>query len=60
MKKKDIIIAPLCEAALILVAGLAAWFTHKPLFFASLGPTAFEMIETPVRRKRVKFPKMKL
>lgn len=49
MRRRDLIIALLCEAALILVAGLAAWFVHQPLFFASLGPTAFELIETPGR-----------
>ncbi len=49
MRRRDLIIAPLCEAALILVAGLAAWFVHRTLFFASLGPTAFELIETPGR-----------
>ncbi|MGI4756773.1 MAG: HPP family protein [Janthinobacterium lividum] len=49
MKKRELVVAPLCEAALILVAGVTAWLTHKPLFFASLGPTAFEMIESPER-----------
>jgi CBS domain-containing membrane protein len=49
VRRRDLIIAPLCEAALILVAGLAAWAVHQPLFFASLGPTAFELIETPGR-----------
>ena len=49
MRKRDLLIAPLCEAALILFAGLVAWCAHKPLFFASLGPTAFELIETPNR-----------
>jgi len=49
VRRRDLIIAPLCEAVLILVAGLAAWFVHRPLFFASLGPTAFELIETPGR-----------
>ncbi len=46
-RRKDVLIAPLCEAALILVAGLTAWALHKPLFFASLGPTAYELTETP-------------
>ncbi len=50
MKRRDLIVAPLCEAGLILVAALAAWFVHQPLFFASLGPTAYEMIETPGRK----------
>ncbi len=42
--------APLCEGALILLAALAALGTHQPLLFASLGPTAFELIEAPERR----------
>jgi hypothetical protein len=46
----EIVIAPLCEAALIAAAGMAAWVTKQPLVFTSLGPTAFEMIETPHRK----------
>lgn len=46
----DLIIAPLCEAGLLLLAGAAAMLVHKPLFFASLGPTAYELAETPERR----------
>ncbi|WP_419806337.1 HPP family protein [Terriglobus sp.] len=46
----DIIIAPMCEAALLLLAGIAAMLLHKPLFFASLGPTAYELAETPERQ----------
>jgi ABC-type Fe3+-siderophore transport system permease subunit len=34
---------------LILVVSLAAWLSRQPLIFASLGPTAFEQIETPKR-----------
>ncbi len=29
---------------------MAAWKTHQPLLFASLGPTAFELIEAPKRQ----------
>lgn len=50
MLGRALIIAPVCEATLILLAGLAAWITHKPLLFASLGPTAFELIEAPKRQ----------
>jgi hypothetical protein len=50
MLKNDLLIAPACEAALLFVAALAAWVTHKPLIFASLGPTAYELVETPERR----------
>jgi len=37
------------EAALIAMVSLCGWLTHQPLVFASLGPTAFEMVETPQR-----------
>lgn len=48
-KQLDAVIAPLCEGGLLLVAGFAALATHQPLFFASLGPTAYELVETPER-----------
>lgn len=48
--KTDLLQAPLCEAALILIVGAAGWIAHQPMIFASLGPTAFEMVETPERR----------
>ena len=47
---RSLLLAPLCEGALILLAALAAWGAHQPLLFASLGPTAFELIEAPKRR----------
>lgn len=49
LRWRDLLLAPVCEAALVLVAALAGWLVHKPLIFASLGPTAFEQIETPRR-----------
>ena len=49
-RKKDLLIVPLCEAALIAIVGVAAWIAHAPLLFASLGPTAYEMVETPERQ----------
>jgi hypothetical protein len=49
MSRKEFIIAPLCEGALILAVSAAGWFTRSPLVFTSLGPTAFELIETPNR-----------
>ncbi|MGA9584249.1 MAG: HPP family protein, partial [Terracidiphilus sp.] len=49
MSRKDLVIAPMCEAALILVISAVGWRTGSPLVFASLGPTAFEIIETPKR-----------
>jgi hypothetical protein len=47
---KDLLIAPLGEGGLILLVSLAAWLSHKPLIFASLGPTAYELIEQPHRK----------
>lgn len=49
-QKRDLIIAPVCEGALILVVSVAAWLTQQPLVFTSLGPTAYEMIEQPHRK----------
>ena len=50
MLKRDLAIAPVGEALLILVVGAVGWAAHQPLVFASLGPTAYELIETPHRR----------
>ncbi|HEY6445809.1 MAG TPA: HPP family protein [Acidobacteriaceae bacterium] len=50
MKKRELVIAPAGEALLILLAGTAGWAVHQPMIFASLGPTAYELIETPHRR----------
>lgn len=50
MPKKDLLLAPAGEAFLILIAGIVGWVAHQPLVFASLGPTAYELIETPERR----------
>jgi CBS-domain-containing membrane protein len=49
MSKRDLFLAPTLEAALVMVVALAGWASHQPMIFASLGPTAFEMIETPKR-----------
>jgi CBS-domain-containing membrane protein len=49
-QRKDLVLAPLLEAALLVVLGLAGCASHQPLIFASLGPTAYELIETPERR----------
>ena len=46
---EDLFLAPLLEAALLLVIGVAGWASHQPLIFASLGPTAYELIETADR-----------
>ncbi|HEY1768113.1 MAG TPA: HPP family protein [Terracidiphilus sp.] len=50
MERKDLALAPVLEAALIFVVALAGWLVHKPLLFASLGPTAYEQVETPKRK----------
>ena len=49
MLRRDLIIAPVCEGGLILVVSIVAWISHNPLVFASLGPTAYELVETPER-----------
>lgn len=49
MLRKDLLIAPALEGLLILIVALVGWIAHQPWVFASLGPTAFEMIETPKR-----------
>src|SRR5207302_753855 len=49
-RRSELIIASLCEAVLIFIAGIAAWVTRQPMIFTSLGPNAFEMVETPHRK----------
>lgn len=49
MSKRELLVAPLGEAALILVVSIVGWVSHQPLVFASLGPTAYELIEMPKR-----------
>ena len=49
-KTADLAIAPAGEAFLIFIAAIVGWASHQPLVFASLGPTAYELIETPQRR----------
>lgn len=48
--RRDLLIAPLSEAFLLAAAALAGFAAHQPLIFASLGPTAYEIVETPHRR----------
>ncbi len=47
--KRDTLIASLLEAGLLGLAALLGYLLHQPLIFASLGPTAYEVIETPDR-----------
>ncbi len=49
-KPKDLVIAPLGEGGLILFAAAVGFFAHAPLVFASLGPTAYEMLERPTSK----------
>ncbi len=43
----DMLWATLGEGSLILVSALIAWASRQPLIFASLGPTAYELVEQP-------------
>lgn len=43
--KKHHLLAVVGEGGLILVVGAAGWAAHMPLIFASLGPTAYELME---------------
>lgn len=49
VKRWEWLVAPICEAALIFAVGVVAWASRSPMLFASLGPTAFELVETPDR-----------
>lgn len=46
-RKKDFLIAPLGEGVLILLLAILGWATRWPFVFASLGPTAYEIVEQP-------------
>jgi CBS domain-containing membrane protein len=47
-KGKNVLYASLGEGALILVMGAIALVVRRPLIFASLGPTAYELVEKPL------------
>ena len=47
IQRQDIVVAPLGEGALIPLLAAMGWAAHQPFLFASLGPTAYEMIEQP-------------
>jgi CBS domain-containing membrane protein len=47
---KDLLVVPFTEGRLVLVISAVAWATQQPLVFASLGPTAYELIEQPDRQ----------
>lgn len=46
-KRTDILWATLGEGGLVLVIAALAWAVNQPLIFASLGPTAYELVEQP-------------
>lgn len=47
--KRDTLIASLLEVGMLGLAAMLGYLLHQPLIFASLGPTAYEVIETPNR-----------
>lgn len=47
-KIKNLLYASFGEGALILVIGAIALAVRRPLIFASLGPTAYELVEKPL------------
>ncbi|MES2221584.1 MAG: HPP family protein [Acidobacteriota bacterium] len=49
MARKDLFLAPVLEAVLILIVAVVGWVTRTPFVFASLGPTAYEIVETSKR-----------
>ena len=51
-RRADLLWATLGEGGLILVLGAIGWATKQPLIFASLGPTAYELVEQPQAEKR--------
>lgn len=46
-RTRHLIACTLGEGALILLLGAIGWASHRPLIFASLGPTAYELLENP-------------
>ena len=50
MRKKELLWGSLGEAGLILAVATIGWLVQQPLIFASLGPTAYELIEQPQLR----------
>lgn len=48
--KNDLVWGTLGEGGLILAVAAIGWITKQPLIFASLGPTAYELVEQPQLR----------
>ncbi len=47
MISKKLVLCTIGEGSLILLAGGVGFAAHVPLLFASLGPTAYELVEEP-------------
>src|SRR6516225_11146367 len=45
--RADLVWATLGEGGLVLALATIGWATNQPLVFASLGPTAYELVEQP-------------
>jgi HPP family len=48
--RADLLWATMGEGGLVLVLAVIGWATRQPLIFASLGPTAYELVEQPQLR----------
>jgi hypothetical protein len=48
--RADLVWVTLGEGGLVLALSAIGWATNQPLIFASLGPTAYEMVELPQTR----------
>jgi hypothetical protein len=49
-QRADLFWATLGEGGLVLAIAAIGWAIHQPLIFASLGPTAYEVVEQPQLR----------
>lgn len=49
-QRADLLWATLGEGGLVLAVAAIGWATNQPLIFASLGPTAYELVEQPQLR----------
>ena len=49
-QRADLLWATLGEGGLVLALAAIGWAIHQPLIFASLGPTAYELVEQPQLR----------
>ena len=49
-RSEDIFWATLGEGSLVFAVAAIGWAIREPLIFASLGPTAYELVEMPQKR----------